>query len=239
MQPDPTWETPRGVPVLRPGEVHVWRIPLLATADLPELAARFLSDDETERARRFHFAVHRDRYLAGRLALRRLLGGYLGSGPGDVGFAYSPEGKPRLREWHGSALRFNVSNSADLALIAVAAGREVGIDLEQVRADGDPLSVPEAFFTPAEVEWIRRSDDRVRAFFTCWVRKEAALKAWGTGLALALDSFDVLPAEAPAASIRHPAVAGAWMLDNLAPGNGYAGALVVEGDAFALRCLAG
>jgi 4'-phosphopantetheinyl transferase len=239
MEPDCTWETPRRAPLLRPGEVHVWRVSLAASPELPELAAGFLSDDETERARRFHFAVHRDRYLAGRLALRRLLGGYLGSGPGDVAFAYSAQGKPRLRDWHGSALRFNVSNSADLALIAVAAGQEVGIDVEQLRADSDPLSVPEAFFTPAEVEWIRHSEDRVRAFFTCWVRKEAALKAWGTGLALALDSFDVLPATAPAARIRHPHVSGEWTLRNLVPGDGYAAALVVEGGDFVLRCWQG
>lgn len=217
----------------------MWRIALRATPDLAQLAADFLGDDETERARRFHFDVHRERFLAGRLALRRLLGGYLGIGPGMVAFDYSAQGKPRLADRHGSRLRFNVSNSADLALVAVTAGPEVGIDVEQLRADSDPMSVPEAFFTRAEIEWIRGSADRVRAFYTCWVRKEAALKAWGMGLSLALDSFDVLPAEAPAASLKHPAVGGAWTIRNLAPGEGFAGALVVEGGDFALRCWAG
>ena len=112
------------------GIIHVWRIDLQHPA-LLTLGSRLLSADETERARRFHFDEHRRRFMAGRSAMRLLLGDCTGTDPADIRFSYGPYGKPALPETGNPlAIRFNFSNTHSRALLAVATDRDVGIDLE-------------------------------------------------------------------------------------------------------------
>ena len=221
--------------------MHVWRVQLHAP---PPDAAAALSADERQRAARFRFDVHRDRYVAGRAALRHLLARYLGVGADELSFRYSAHGKPAL---HGSAAAagvcFNVSNAEGTALAAFTLRRRLGVDLEAIRPMPDWAELASQFFSPAENEALRALPPGVReaAFFTCWTRKEAYVKALGGGLSIPLDSFDVslAPGEPPRLlrAAGHPDAADSWSLHELSPGAPYVAALAVQGRAPTLRCL--
>lgn len=242
MQPHPQWHPAAQPPPLTADEVHVWRIAL----DMGEAALARLRDtlagDERQRTERYHFETDRRHFLAGRGALRCLLAAYLRRRPEDVGFTYSNYGKPLLAGEDGTRLRFNLTHSHGLALLAVALGRDLGVDLERIRADLEGEQLAERFFSPSEVAALRSLPIELRrqAFFHCWTRKEAYIKANGKGLSLPLDGFDVTlrPGEPAAllATPHDPAEARRWSLRNLEPGDGFAGALAVEGHSWQLWC---
>ena len=188
------------------GEAHVWRIRL---APCP---VDLLSEDERARALRFHFPLHRHRFVAARSALRRILAAYLDLPPAELRFHYSPHGKPYL-EHHW--LRFNLAHSEDLALCAVARAREIGVDIERIRPRPTQERIPERFFSPSEAAQLRALPPE--AFFHYWTAKEAYLKARGEGLAIPLDSFDVTTLDDPR-----------WTRASLLLDPAYAAALVVE-----------
>jgi 4'-phosphopantetheinyl transferase len=191
--------------------VHVWRVSL---ATCPGDARPLLSADECERADRFHFARDRDRFVAARAALRRVLGGYLDCAPESLVFAYSAHGKPSV-----DGLAFNVSHSNELALIAVTRGREVGVDIEWHRPDIDLPSVARSSFSLVEQRalFALPRAEQFAAFFRIWARKESYIKAHGDGLSLPLDSFSVLTDDS---------VSG-WAIRDLAIDPGYSAALTV------------
>jgi 4'-phosphopantetheinyl transferase len=225
---------------LPPGDVHVWR----ASLDRPEATTDrlflTLAPDEMRRARRFHFLEDRHHYIAGRGILRALLGAYLGRPPSELSFGYNAFGKPVLAG--EPSLRFNLSHSRGLALYAVAWGREVGVDVEHVRPDFAGEAIARRFFSAPEVAALKAVpiELRVVAFFDCWTRKEAYIKARGKGLAIPLDRFDVaLTPGTPAAVLDDrdaPEEKGRWTLQGLAPGPGFAGALAVEGAGWGFWC---
>lgn len=233
------WTAPPPAPVADAGAVHVWRVRL---DRLPDPYAPLLDADERARAARFVFERHRRRFTVARGVLRQVLGRYLGVDPREPAFDYGDHGKPALRHPAGTALRFNVSHSHELALIAVTAGRDLGVDVERIDPERAAVSIAERFFAPAEVAVFRAlpPEDWVPAFFNCWTRKEAYMKATGRGLSLGLDRFRVslAPGE-PAALVEtawNPADAARWSMRALDPGPGYAGALCVEGTGWRLRC---
>lgn len=226
------------------GEIHVWTIPLDPPAAEVAALSALLADDERRRAERFRFARHRRRYAVGRGALRTLLGRYLGVGPRDVVFRYGPNEKPYLAPELATAaggFEFNLSNSDELAVVAFATGREVGADVERLRPMPDALAVAERFFSAAERRVLAAvpEGDRERTFFRCWTRKEAYLKAVGTGITVPLDRFDVtLAAEDPPRILAmegDPEKAAAWTLAHLEPAAGYLGALAIEAKPSLLR----
>lgn len=220
-------------------DVHVWRIPL----DLPRGAAsrlrRLLSEDERERADRFRMELHRDHFTAGRGMLRQVLGGYLGVRPEALAFRKGTFGKPELAGAESQTpLRFNLTHSGGLALLAVTSGREVGVDIEQVRPMDDAERIITRFFSKKEqADFLSLpGDQRTAAFFRGWTRKEAYMKATGEGFALALDRFDVSIAPDEPARLLHvegrPDEPERWSLADLAPGPGFQGAVVVEGSGW-------
>jgi medium-chain acyl-[acyl-carrier-protein] hydrolase len=232
------WQPAGEVHPLAEGEVHVWRAVLERPPEELEALYRTLSAEERERAARFHFDNHRRHFIAGRGILRALLGRYLGRDPGGLAFRYEARGKPLLAG--GEALAFNLSHSHGLALYAVARGVDVGVDVERVRPEFAGEQVAGRFFSPAEVAVLRGlpPEQRQEAFFACWTRKEAYMKATGQGLSLPLDSFEVTlaPGE-PAALVaaRHEgAEPGRWSMCALDPGPGFAGALAVGGHGWRL-----
>jgi 4'-phosphopantetheinyl transferase len=239
-EPADDWEAPWPPPALGDAEVQVWRVALdLVPGLLPPLEA-LLDPDETARARRFRRAEHGNRFTAARAALRLLLAGHLRIPPERVRFTYTAHGKPELSAEHRSDIRFNLAHSHDLALIAVARGRALGIDVERIRSDLAAGQIAERYFSPGERELLRHlpTADLPAAFFACWARKEAAIKAWGVGLSQPLDSFDVLPADIDLLYRPGPGSAHEpWSIASLAPGGGFAAALVVERRGFSLRCL--
>jgi 4'-phosphopantetheinyl transferase len=210
-------------------EVHVWYAVLDGPAETRD-ATSLLSDDERERAARFHFERDRRRFVAGRTTLRRLLAAYTGTAAADLVFRASEGGKPELA-CHPT-LQFNVSHSHELLACAVSAFR-VGIDVEHLRPLPNALDLASRFFSMAEVEALRREDGRTleRRFFTCWTRKEAYVKATGQGLAAPLDRFTVSLDPARPALLHadgDPAAPHRWTLADLDAGEAYVGAVAVE-----------
>jgi 4'-phosphopantetheinyl transferase len=237
--PSLDWTVPGSHPVLSATEVHVWRV-TLDTDPLPY--SGFLSEDERARAARFRFDRDRDHYTVARGVLRRLLGRYLEVRPSDLAFTYGEHEKPALAVPAGVDLRFNLSHSHGLALIAVSRGREVGVDIEYVQREVGDEGIARRFFSAAEVEVLMSlpEPDRRAAFFRCWTRKEAYLKGRGDGIYYGLHHFAVsITAEAPAALLAnelHPEEVDRWSFRALIPGPGYEGAVAAEGQAWELRC---
>jgi len=178
--------------------------------------AGLLTPDEMERASRFRFDRDRNRYIVCRGTLRELLA---------VGepLVYGAYGKPYLP---GSDLHFNVSHSHSMGMIAVARGREVGCDIERVDPSFAVENIPENFFSAYEVATLRAlpESEKCGAFFRCWTRKEAFIKACGKGVSLALDSFDV------SLGNRAELLRGAegWFLQAVEAPEGYEAAVAVE-----------
>jgi len=238
-----TWSLPPRDLTLNDDEVHVWRVASNSTGLRLENLRQTLGADERARAERFYFRRDRDRFIIRRGLLRTILGRYLATEPDRLQFTYGAHSKPALApQDSGMQLRFNVSHSAGLVLYAFARGREIGVDLEAIQPAIAWEHIPEHFFSAWEVVALRALpvDVQPEAFFTYWTRKEAYVKARGTGLALRLDEFDVsvVPGE-PAALLRTTGdalEASRWSLQSLAPGRGYVGALAVEGHARQLKC---
>jgi 4'-phosphopantetheinyl transferase len=237
------WERLSGTYVLPDDEVHVWRavvldVPLSSMVQLRQV----LSPDERERADRFHFEMDQKRCVIGRGFLRLLLGQILHISAGQLRFECDGFGKPSLIAGQGLPMQFNISHSGDLVLIAIAKGRAVGVDVERIRTDFDPDSIAARFFSANEYKVLASlsGPGRYQAFFACWTRKEAYLKARGVGLSLPLDRFDVscLPNEEPRLlATRHdPLEARQWRLRALDLGSDYAAALAAAGSAWKLRC---
>jgi 4'-phosphopantetheinyl transferase len=223
-------------------EGHVWLASLDRTEGELRVLALTLSPDEKTRAERFHFPRDRDHFVAGRGLLRILLAGYTGQAPGDLHFTTNRYGKPQLAAPAEAPhpLRFNVSHSRDVALYAVARGREVGVDVEWMGRDLDFEGLAARFFSPRESAALGAlpPDARRGAFFACWTRKEAYVKARGQGLSLGLDTFDVsLALGGPPEPVRSTAEPGAeerWSVYGFTPAADYAAALAVEGRPWRL-----
>ncbi len=224
-------------------EVHVWRASLkLLEAHL----ARFdqtLAAEERERAARFRFEKDRNQYIVTRGVLRTLLGRYLEQPPAIVGLRYNPQGKPELdMPADPDTVHFNVSHSHGLALLTFTRGRLIGVDIEAIRDDVERDKLAKRFFSPREAAKLRALPQAVqqKAFFDCWTRKEAYIKARGEGLSIGLDQFDVslAPGEPPAllrveGASEEPS---GWFIADVAPGPEHAGALAVQGPTVPTHC---
>lgn len=208
------------------GTVHYWSVEIGPDAR----GRQVLSAEEQERATRFVFDLHRNRYIACRSVLRCLLGRYLQVPPAEVVFAYTHYGKPELT---GSPIRFNVSHSEDRALIALTLDDAVGVDVEKLRPVEDCLGLAERFFSEPERARLASlpEEQHNEAFLNCWTRKEAFIKAVGEGLSHPLDTFEVTLV--PGQPARLVSVAGLkdpqrhWSMIDLAPGPGLVGACAV------------
>ncbi len=241
--PTSPWRPAPQTLTLNNDEVHVWRAPL----DVPESHVRrlgpILAGDERQRAERYVFEKDQRHFVVARGLLRVLLGRYLAQDPQHLRFTYGPHGKPALStDTGGDILRFNVSHSHGLALYAITRGRELGVDVERIRPAVAQETIAEHFFSPREVAALRALPLPLQAtaFFACWSRKEAYIKAKGDGLALPLDQFDVslAPGE-PAALLRtawDPQEAARWALQDLAPAPDYRAAVAVAGHDWRLAC---
>lgn len=222
-------------PIQLDNDVDLWGLNLDASPAELAVFEQSLARDELERASRFLFTRDRQRYIAGRGMVREILSRYTRLEPAQLEFSYSPFGKPSLAgSARESGIRFNLAHSDGIGLLAVARGREIGVDIERIRPEAARDSVAEHFFAPAEVAALRALPDSLQAaaFFNCWTRKEAFLKAHGHGLSLPLDQFEVtlLPGE-PASLIAtrfDPSAVSRWALREVAAPEGYAAALALE-----------
>ncbi len=228
--------------VLPENEVHLWR------ADLDSMRAEqfrgldILSADERIRSSRFHFPADRERFTAARAWLRYILAAYLQTDPRELAFDYSLKEKPALAPPHAaSGLTFNLSHSGGIALYAVSRNRQLGVDVELIRRSSDLEGIARRFFSSHEQKqfFALPPEDRREAFFRCWTRKEAYIKATGDGLSLPLHQFDVsLEAgcrNALLATRPDPSEGQGWHLRQVSAGPGYAAALCVRGPECTLR----
>ena len=229
------WPSRSDAAPLADNDIHVWATVLATPANILEGFARNLSPDETARANKFKFEKHRNRYIAGRGALRAILGRYLGAGPADLRFIYSDNGKPALAEEFADAgIHFNLAHTGELALLAVTRIGTVGVDVESVRPVKNVDELVARFFSKRENELFQKVPDKDKpaAFFNLWTRKEALLKATGEGITRSLSLVEVsfLPGEpARLMAISGDAAAGQkWRLREIIPGAGFTGAVAVE-----------
>lgn len=209
-------------------EVHVWRIAMDGPRDLAPLR-RTLSDDEQAKADRFRFDRDRRRAIVRRAALRAILEKYVDERPDEIKFVYGPQGKPGLAvPFSRSGIQFNVSFSGELALCAVAL-TPLGIDVEAHRHVENAGLVAKHFFAAGEIAVQNAAEDPNEVFLRHWTRKEALIKATGSGLSVPLNSFDVCWTPDDLASrVTLPDISGEptslWLRD-LAPRLGWLAAL--------------
>jgi 4'-phosphopantetheinyl transferase len=217
------------------GEAHVWYgAPVLNGEQFSTLEPT-LSQQERERAGRFRFARDARRFIAARGFLRSVLSGYLGIAASEIEFHCGAAGKPELAALNpDGALRFNLSHSGDLVLVAVAEGRDVGVDVEMIRDSGAHEEVTARFFHPCEVAALASfpAAGRSLAFYRFWTRKEAYLKARGDGLPGGLATLDTSgKSGTPLGAVRFTDPLSAdrsWCMFDFDPAPGYVAAVVVE-----------
>jgi 4'-phosphopantetheinyl transferase len=235
-----TWAAAPAELSLDHGEVHIWRVNL--DRPQPEVAAleRHLSPDELERAARFRFARDRRRYVVARGVLRALLGRVLSIRAIDVCLQYGAQGKPALAHAHDSDVQFNLAHSHELALIALACGAALGVDVEYQRELDDAERLARRFFSAQEVAALLAAPaaQRKTTFFRIWTRKEAFIKATGKGLSQPLGAFNVM---SPGGNVlSHVELEGKetrWRLRDLSPDPAYGAALVVGPEGSASRLI--
>jgi 4'-phosphopantetheinyl transferase len=174
--------------------VQLWRIDLKGPATAQDAA--LLSAEELDRAARFAFDHLRQRYVLAHAALRRVLGQALSRDPASLAWQHGAQGKPSLLG--GEGLHFNLSHSDEVAVLALSAHHEVGIDVEMHHAPRDAANLSQAVLTESERAWMLAGApaDLDRRFLCCWTRKEACIKAIGAGLSLPPQTFDAGPGDA-------------------------------------------
>lgn len=216
-------------------DVHVWRVSLDQPLAIVGRFFQLLSVDEQARAARFHFERDRQHFIVARGCLRAILARYLEIDPREIQFTYTPYGKPELSTSTSQSrpLNFNLAHSGGFALYALTEVGEIGVDLEHVRPEFAGDDIARRFFSSDEVARLTELPAKVRheAFFNCWTRKEAFIKAKGMGLSLPLDQFDVTMApDEPATLLRtrwDENEAARWSLKTIDLGPGYVAAVAL------------
>ncbi|RPI77065.1 MAG: 4'-phosphopantetheinyl transferase superfamily protein [Desulfobacteraceae bacterium] len=234
------WQKPPDRPDLGDQEVHIWQ----ASLDIPQerifALSRILSQDEIDRAERFHFAKDRNRFIAARGTLRNILGRYLNQPPETIAFTYNPYGKPSLPAAE-TTIRFNLSHAHQLALFAFSRAYEIGVDVEYINPQKDARDIVARFFSEDEKTEFRSlpADLLTRAFFSGWTRKEAFIKARGEGLSFPLEKFSVsLNPDLPARLIQvdeEKQDNRSWMIRQISVSAEYAAAVAVSSAATRFR----
>lgn len=235
------WPIQTEPPALAADAVHVWAFSLERPLSLGE---PLLDQIELSRASRFYFEKDQRHFVAGRSILRTLLGHYLSLPPTAVAFVHGTHGKPELASGlsvNGRFLRFNLSHAGGVGLLGVTLNRQIGVDIEPVRALDDADDVAQRFFSTEEVKAYRAVPDEQKpmAFFNCWTRKEAFIKAVGEGLSYPLDQFGVSlvpdePAELRWVANEETAVSH-WQLAAVTPAPGFVGAIMAETPGWQLH----
>jgi 4'-phosphopantetheinyl transferase len=215
--------------------VHVWCASLRQPAHIVERLFSMLSSDEKARARRYQFEYLQKSFTVARGILRFLLSRYVGLQSDQLEFVYLRGGKPRLSEKHERNVFFNLSHSNEIVLYAFSGTQNVGVDIEHIRPVEDLATIAEHNFSTREIVDLKKLPPQkvLEGFFNCWTRKEAYVKALGSGLSFPLQEFDV--SLQPGDPAKLLSVCGSawearrWSMAELHPMAGYAAALVVEG----------
>ena len=228
---------------LTAGTVHIWSSATDCSGEVLRARQRLLSPAERDHLERIRHPRRHREFILGRGLLRRILGDALQRDPRELAYVEGARGKPGPSpDWLTAGIRFNISHTEGLVLVALAVEREVGVDVERVRNDVDWERLSERYFSRAERNAIRALAPALRAeaFFTCWARKESLVKAHGGGIASGLASFDVTVD--PGRPARLLAARGAnwadttWSLHELDVGPGYAACASASGERGDIHC---
>jgi 4'-phosphopantetheinyl transferase len=240
------WQNPPASLSLATNEVHVWRAALQLSSnegqDPYAVFTRLLTDEEKQRAGQFRFERHRQPWIVAHAYLRVLLSAYLHVPTTAIVFRQNEYGKPSLASPTKTTLQFNLSHSNGYALYAFSNGHALGIDVEYMRQTIDFEGLARHSFSQYEQQALLAlaPTERPVAFYRCWTRKEAYIKARGMGLSLPLHLFDVSLAEqtttALLASREDTHEVARWSLRNLQPATDYAGAVMAEGTDWRMHC---
>jgi 4'-phosphopantetheinyl transferase len=236
------WNPPPKIIELQSGEIHVWCVDLDGLSAQVNQLIQLLTPDEQARANIFKHEQARMRFVVGRATLRELLGEYAGLDPSSLKFNYSSRGKPELANSGGERLTFNVSHSGELALIAVGRLFPLGVDIERLRSARHDLAIAKRFFSQRESTVLESLTEAERpvAFMTLWTRKEAWLKATGSGITGKLDGAEMTFQAGERARIisidGSRTEAERWTLVDLKPANGFVGALAAKACSLNVRC---
>lgn len=234
---DVHWNTAPAELHLPVSEIHVWRAFLDMDDSVVHWLKQILLPEEKAQAARFRFNHDRRRFIVGRGLLRTVLACYLQVSPQEPMFAYGPQGKPYLASPSSGSkgICFNMSHSHRLALYAVAAGNEVGVDLERVTPFPDMAAIAERFFSPGEKSALRAfaEPEATEFFYDVWTKKEAYIKAIGKGFSQGLDRFTVALGSKESNALLEvdgdPSASRGWWLQRLEPSVGYLGAICIGG----------
>lgn len=218
---------------LKPHQVHVWS--LNKSEHKNKLAAywNILSKEEKESASKYRFTRDRDCSIIARGALRTLLGNYLKQSPERIKFQFGTHGKPSLNEL--SDIEFNVSHSTNAIVLAFVQHNSIGIDVEYIKRNIEVKKIAKHFFSKEEIMSLFSMDESYykQAFYNCWTRKEAFIKALGSGLSFPLDQFVVSLDSTKEAALLDTKwdekEKDNWVLKSFEPAQDYIGAVTVKG----------
>lgn len=218
--------------------IDVWSLAVDQPDEIRSALSELLSEDERERASKFVCPRVRDRWITARGWLRQTLSYYTDEGGAHLKFAYSAHGKPSLACDPG--VNFNLSHSADRALLAISSTAVLGVDIEQIRPMSDQDQIIRRFYHPSEASALLAMGpaERADAFFQLWALKESCMKA--TGLGLFLDpreiEFDSPIRQVPRLlSLRDEPCPKAWQFVLLTDFGGFAAALAYRGVTHDVR----
>ncbi len=218
-------------------EVHISRIRLDQSTEVVRELFQTLSSDERDRAARFIRDQDRNKYVIARAAVRSILGRYTNVFPSECQFSYGQYGKPFLREPRETSLEFNLSHSGSIALMVVACGRQVGIDLEQVQPDIDLTGISKMVFDERELKVLAAQslENQLPAFYELWTRKEAVLKCHGVGFADSEDALTRVRVPLPKWA-RANGMYDGRIVASIRPDPSYMGAVAIEGGFTSMKC---
>ncbi len=225
--------------ILKRDEIHVYSVDFTSVIECLDDFDKILSDEEKNRAARFHFEKDRNNFVLSRGILKSILAHYLQKKPQDIIFQFNDYGKPFLTEV--DEMEFNISHSKDKLLLAFSRNISLGIDIEFMNDDFAKGDIAEKFFSPVEVSILNElpNDLKVEGFYNCWTRKEALIKGIGKGLSIPLDSFDVelIPGRIPRIfDMRFDNMEkGKWEIINLDLYKDYKSAVALRGKNYDIK----
>ena len=220
--PNVEWAMPSRPPVINDGKVHVWRADLPDFADKESELFRLLSVDEQQRADKYHFEKDRLSFVIRRGMLRVILASYLDQHPAQIGFKYNNFNKPALEV--NTQIFFNASSSQNVAIVAVTPEKRIGVDIEFLDEKFPKMEIAERYFSPDEVSSIRDLPRELQtaAFFECWTKKEAYVKAIGDGMSHPLPNLVISSKEPDSLSVDSLCKeARGWSITSFVPETNY------------------
>jgi 4'-phosphopantetheinyl transferase len=220
----------RKLPGLREDTIHIWGIHVPDTLGRLDALQIVLSEKERAKAARFHRVEDRQSSITARGALRILLSGYIGIPAAEIQFSYSENGKPHVAD---SEVEFNISHSSEWVVLAFGRNRQIGVDVEKIKWTMDVAAIAARFFASEERALVERSSDKHTTFFQIWARKEAYVKACGSGLFQELGSFAVPITDGTLPEAGQKEI---WHFHRLEAGSKYAAAVVTDKALANLPC---